>query len=73
MKPCSATSRSWITLAFNVRSARSHDSTSDSNRASFRGWVPARGGPAGGTEGASSARYFLTVRQSHPHSRAISA
>ena len=33
---------------------------------------PRRSG-AGGTEGASSARYFLTVRQSTPHSRPISA
>jgi hypothetical protein len=37
------------------------------------GWLPARDGAQGGIEGESSARYFLTVRQSTPHSRAISA
>ena len=36
------------------------------------GWVPARSGAAGGTAGASSARYLRTVRQSQPHSRPIS-
>src|SRR5829696_2850374 len=36
------------------------------------GCVPARGGPVGGTEAASSARYLRTVRQSQPHSRPIS-
>src|SRR5215212_1246893 len=37
------------------------------------GWQPARGGPDGGTEAASSAKYLRTVRQSQPHSRPISA
>src|SRR5215203_3553414 len=56
-----------------VRSARSHDSTTEMNGVINNGCVPARGGPAGGTETASSARYLRTVRQSQPHSRPISA
>src|SRR5215210_208769 len=56
-----------------VRSVRSHASTTGMNGVISCGWVPARGGPSGGTEAASSARYLRTVRQSQPHSRPISA
>ena len=66
-------SRSWITDAFNVTSTRSHTSITLTNGVIALGWAPARGGADGGVEGESSFRYFLTVRQSHPHSRAISA
>src|SRR5215213_2610477 len=54
-------------------SARSHASITPTSGVITFGWVPARGGAAGGAEGASSARYLRTVRQSTPHSRAISA
>src|SRR5215207_4556248 len=55
-----------------VTSALSHASTTGMNGVIIIGWVPARGGPVGGTEEASSARYLRTVRQSQPHSRPIS-
>src|SRR5215207_1918477 len=45
----------------------------DMNGVMSSGRQPARGGPDGGTEAASSARYLRTVRQSQPHSRPISA
>jgi hypothetical protein len=56
-----------------LRSARSHPSTSGMNGVISNGCVPARDGPSGGTDTASSARYLRTVRQSQPHSRPISA
>src|SRR5215213_2284275 len=49
-----------------VTSARSQASTTDTNGVIISGCVPARGGPAGGTEAASSAKYLRTVRQSQP-------
>ena len=55
-------------------SARSHASITPVNGSIFRGCVPARGVPApGGDTGASSARYFFTVRQPRPVPAAISA
>src|SRR3954452_4927781 len=54
-------------------SVRSQASTNGINRVISFGCVPARGGFIGGAEGASSAKYFRTVRQSQPHSRPISA
>ena len=62
-----------ITVPFNAMSLRSQASTSSTNGPIAVGWVPIRGVPAGGAVGASSARYFFTVRHSTPHSRAISA
>src|SRR5215217_6604174 len=56
-----------------VTSALSQASTTGMNGVIISGCVPARGGPVGGTETASSARYLRTVRQSQPHSRPISA
>src|SRR5215207_2457988 len=55
-----------------VTSALSQASTTGMNGVIISGCVPARGGPVGGTEAASSARYLRTVRQSQPHSRPIS-
>ena len=52
-------------------SVRSHASINGMNGVISLGCVPARGGF--GADGASSAKYFRTVRQSQPHSRPISA
>src|SRR5215207_8871014 len=54
-------------------SSRSHASTSGTNGVINSGCVPARDGGVGGADGASSAKYLRTVRQSQPHSRPISA
>jgi ribosomal protein S18 acetylase RimI-like enzyme len=45
------------TVPLMVRSARSHASTTAMNGVMSSGWVPARGGPVGGTEVASSGEH----------------